>query len=55
MVAAGSVVTHDIPAHSLAYGNPAKVRGYVCVCGMMLKKKGAKQVCPSCKKEIVLK
>ena len=33
MIGAGSVVTKDVPAHALAYGNPARVRGYVCKCG----------------------
>ena len=33
MVGAGSVVTHDIPAHGLACGNPADMRGFVCACG----------------------
>ena len=37
MVGAGSVVTRDIPAHGLVYGNPAKLRGYVCSCGQKLK------------------
>ncbi len=36
MIGAGSVVTQDIPANALAYGNPAKVRGYVCGCGAKL-------------------
>jgi UDP-2-acetamido-3-amino-2,3-dideoxy-glucuronate N-acetyltransferase len=33
MVGMGAVVTADVPSHALVYGNPARVRGYVCVCG----------------------
>lgn len=32
MIGAGSVVTGDIPDHALAYGNPARVKGYICQC-----------------------
>jgi len=35
-IGAGSVVTQDLPDHSLAYGNPARVRGWVCECGEKL-------------------
>ena len=34
MIGSGSVVTKDIPPHALVFGNPAKIRGYVCKCGM---------------------
>jgi len=36
MIGAGSVVTRSIPDHGLAYGNPARLRGYVCQCGRKL-------------------
>lgn len=33
MVGMGSVVTHDVPPHALVTGNPARIVGWVCVCG----------------------
>ena len=36
MVGAGAVVSHDIPDHGLAYGNPARLHGYACRCGRAL-------------------
>jgi len=33
MVASGSVVTKDVPDHSLVMGNPARHAGWVCACG----------------------
>jgi UDP-2-acetamido-3-amino-2,3-dideoxy-glucuronate N-acetyltransferase len=36
LVGAGAVVTCDVPAHGLAYGNPARVHGHVCCCGRPL-------------------
>jgi UDP-2-acetamido-3-amino-2,3-dideoxy-glucuronate N-acetyltransferase len=35
-VAAGSVVTRDIPAHAFVAGNPARLKGWVCACGNRL-------------------
>lgn len=32
MVGAGSVVTKDVPDHTLIVGNPGRARGFVCVC-----------------------
>jgi UDP-2-acetamido-3-amino-2,3-dideoxy-glucuronate N-acetyltransferase len=35
-IGAGSVVTKDIPDFALAHGNPARVRGWMCACGVKL-------------------
>lgn len=36
MVGAGSVVTKSVPDFGLVYGNPAKLKGFVCYCGRKL-------------------
>ncbi len=33
LIGAGTVVTKDVPDFGLVYGNPAMIKGYVCVCG----------------------
>lgn len=47
MIAAGSVVTKDVPSHALVMGNPARVVAYVCECGNKLDAHGH---CALCKK-----
>jgi acetyltransferase-like isoleucine patch superfamily enzyme len=45
MVGAGSVVTKDVAPHTLVYGNPAKKKGYVCICGFKVVFKSKKATC----------
>lgn len=49
-IGAGSVVTKDIPDFALCYGNPARVRGWVCECGLKLDFNNEQAKC-SCSRE----
>ena len=51
MIAAGAVVTKDVPDYALMAGVPAKQIGWVCECGLPLKE-GHK--CPQCGREYEL-
>ena len=35
-VAAGAVVTRDVPDHALVVGNPGRITGWMCECGVKL-------------------
>jgi UDP-2-acetamido-3-amino-2,3-dideoxy-glucuronate N-acetyltransferase len=52
-VAAGAVVTRDVPAYALVAGVPATIIGWMCQCGERLKlpsapKDGTSVQCASC-------
>lgn len=54
-VAAGSLVTRDVPAHALVAGQPARVRGWVCRCGADIEPVDqGPTVCSACAARLVL-
>lgn len=51
-VAAGAVVTKDVPDYGLVMGSPAKVTGWMCECGTKLSWTNTGSVC-GCGKQFV--
>lgn len=49
-IAAGSVVTKDVPDHAIVMGVPARICGWACECGAKL---DDSLVCPKCGKRYV--
>ena len=48
-IEAGSAVTRDGPDYALVYGNPARVRGWMCACGVGLGfGDGSRTECKAC-------
>lgn len=52
MIAAGAVVTKNVPAHALMAGVPASRMGWVCECGQVLDEN---LTCPECDRKYVEK
>jgi UDP-2-acetamido-3-amino-2,3-dideoxy-glucuronate N-acetyltransferase len=50
-VGAGAVVTKDVADYALVWGSPARIKDWICECGIKLEFKKAKAICKSCKKE----
>lgn len=49
-IGAGTVVTRDLPDYALVYGNPGKVRGWVCQCAEEIVFRSGRARCNACGK-----
>jgi acetyltransferase-like isoleucine patch superfamily enzyme len=62
IIGSGAVVTRNIPDYGLAYGNPARLAGFVCPCGQRLTPADSpadeqdrfKLSCPHCQQEVTI-
>ena len=53
-VAAGAVVTNDVPPYGLMLGVPARLVGWMCVCGTRLSNQNGNQECSACGRQYVI-
>ena len=47
-VGAGTVVTRDVPDYALVYGNPGRVKGWICQCAVEIAFRSGKAACKVC-------
>jgi UDP-2-acetamido-3-amino-2,3-dideoxy-glucuronate N-acetyltransferase len=52
-VGAGSVVTADVPPFAIVYGNPARIQGYACECGVRLTFNAEHGQCTQCNRRFL--
>ena len=48
MIAAGALVTKDVPPYALVLGSPARIAGWVCQCGASLGFEDSMSSCKAC-------
>ena len=49
-IGAGSVVTKDVPNYALVYGNPGRVKGWICQCAEEIIFRSGRAKCQACGK-----